>query len=92
VSELTPSSLKRVMALRTFWVEYPTAAAICVEVWPRRLASSIWHRLTVKTFEERSPASKAARSSAVTSRTLSGFIPWMMPDRNLLQQPASGLH
>jgi hypothetical protein len=48
------------------------ARAIAVVGCPAALARSRWHRRTVQPAAERSPASKAARSSAVSGRTKSG--------------------
>src|SRR5215210_1304339 len=70
-----PRSLKSWMASRTVCCPQPRFLAICGAYSPLELAKSIWLRRKVKASLERSPASKASRSSSENERTkIGGFM------------------
>ena len=70
-----PLSLKSWMAFLTVWEPHPKLRAILGGDSPRELARSIWLRRRTKASLERSPASKASRSSCDNERTkIGGFM------------------
>ncbi len=62
-------------AFLTVWEPHPRLQAISGGDSPRELARRIWHRRITKASLERSPASKASRSSCDNERTkIGGFM------------------
>src|SRR5919206_693956 len=71
----SPRSLKAWMAFRAVWEPHPRLLAIVGGDSPRELARSIWLRRNTKASLERSPASRASRSSFESFRTkIGGFM------------------
>jgi hypothetical protein len=85
-----PRSLKAWMAFLAVWEPHPRLLAILGGDSPRELKRSIWLRRRTKAFLERSPASKASRSSSENERTkIGGFMRTTIAHRT---QPTLVMH